>query len=199
MIRPLLQQIRQNSAGVTAVEFALVTPVLLMMTFGIFDLGHNMYTHSMLQGAVQQAARKATIEGAGAYSDELDALVTQAVHSVSPYATLTFDRRAYANFSEVSQPEDYTDLDGDSTCNNGEPYEDANGSGTWDADRGVEGQGGARDAVLYTVTISYRRLFPVAQFIPGQTEDFTMQAKAVLRNQPYGLQGEGAPATGNCA
>jgi Flp pilus assembly protein TadG len=197
MIRTVLHRIRSDQRGVTAVEFALVAPVLLMMVFGIFDIGHNMYTASMLQGAIQQAARKATIEG----SDEatLDAVVTQAVHSVSPYATLEFHRTAYTSFADVARPEDFTDLDGDGVCNNGEAYEDANANGTWDTDRGVEGQGGARDAVLYSVTITYRRLFPVAQFIPGQTADLTLEAQTVLRNQPFGLQDASTPPVGNCA
>jgi hypothetical protein len=97
-----------------------------------------------------------------------------------------------------SQPEDYNDVDGDGSCNNGEPFEDLNNNGNWDADRGTAGQGGARDAVLYNVTISYPRLFPVARLIPGQSDTFTMTATTVLRNQPYGLQNETTPTTGNC-
>ncbi len=198
MIRSALHRISPDRRGAAAVEFALVTPVLLMMVFGIFDIGHNMYTNSMLQGAIQQAARKATIEG----SDEAaqDELVTRAVHSISPYATLEFARTAYTNFSDVSRPEDFTDMDSDGTCNNGEAFEDTNANGTWDPDRGIVGQGSARDAVLYTVTINYRRLFPVAQFIPGQTDDFTLKAQTVLRNQPFSMQSaDAAPVMGNCS
>lgn len=197
MIRVAPHRISPDQRGAAAVEFALVAPVLLMLVFGIFDVGHNMYTSSMLQGSIQQAARRATIQG----SDDatLDALVTQAVHSVSPYATLEFSRTAYTNFSDISRPEDFTDIDSDGTCNNGEAYEDTNGNGTWDVDRGVEGQGSARDAVLYRVTTTYRRLFPVAQFIPGQTDDFTLETQTVLRNQPFSLQAmDAAPVLGNC-
>lgn len=197
MIRADLHRIARDKRGATAVEFALVAPVLLMMVFGIFDIGHNMYTTSMLQGSIQQAARRATIEG----SDEatLDALVTQAVHSISPYATLEFSRTAYTNFSDIARPEDFTDMDSNGSCNNGEAFEDTNGNGTWDTDRGVEGQGSARDAVLYRVTTTYRRLFPVAQFIPGQTEDITLETQTVLRNQPFSMQAaNAAPVLGNC-
>lgn len=189
----------RDERGATIVEFALIAPVLLLTVLGIFDLGHNMYTAAMLQGAIQQAARNSTIEGSASQTDALDGIVTQAVRAISPYATLQFQRSAYASFSDVSRPEDYTDLDSDGTCNNGEPFEDVNGNGAWDADRGVAGQGGARDAVLYSVIISYPRLFPVARFIPGQTDNFTMVARTVLRNQPYGLQESAAPATGNCS
>jgi Flp pilus assembly protein TadG len=198
MIRADLVRLKADSAGVSAVEFALIAPVLLMMVMGIFDLGHNMYTTSMLQGAIQQAARNSTIEGAASNPAGLDAIVTTAVRAISPNSTLQFGRTAYTNFSDVGQAEDFTDSDGDDICNNGEPYEDSNGNGTWDADQGIAGQGGARDAVLYTVIVSYPRMFPIARLIPGQTDTFTMQSQTVLRNQPWGLQKGDSTATGNC-
>jgi len=58
--------------------------------------------------------------------------------------------------------------------------------------------GGARDAVVYTVTVNYPRLFPVFAFIPGQSEDFTLKSTTVLRNQPYGQSQNAVPAMGNC-
>jgi hypothetical protein len=158
-----------------------------------------MYTTEMLQGAIQSAARNSTIEGSSGHEAQLDAIVTKAVQAVAPGATLTFDRRSYSSFTEAGRPEDYTDVDNDGTCDHGEPFEDANGNGSWDLDRGQAGFGGARDAVLYTVTVKYQRPFPVAGFIPGQTKDFTLSAATVLRNQPYGQQSvNAAPTTGNC-
>jgi Flp pilus assembly pilin Flp len=198
MIRSPFPALLRDERGVTAIEFALIAPVLLMMVLGLFDMGHNMYTTSMLQGAVQQAARNSTIEGAASQSDALDANVTTAVHAISPHAVLQFRRTAYSSFSDVSRPEDFTDVDNDGSCDNGEPFEDANGNGAWDSDRGTAGQGGARDAVLYTVGISYPRLFPIARFVPGMGDQFSMVATTVLRNQPYGLQESTASVTGNC-
>lgn len=178
----------RDERGVTIVEFALISPVLMLMLMGLLDLAFNMYTTEMLQGAIQTAARNSSIEGASSKDAALDATVTTAVRAVAPSATLAFDRRAYSSFTEAGRPEDFTDVDNDGTCNNGEPFEDANGNGSWDLDRGIAGFGGARDAVLYTVTVNYQRPFPVAGFIPGQTKDFTLSAVTVLRNQPYGQQ-----------
>ena len=190
----------RDKRGVAIIEFALIAPVLLLMLMGLLDLAFNMYTTEMLQGAIQNAARNSTIEGASGKDAALDATVTTAVRAVAPSATLTFDRRAYNSFTEAGRPEDYTDVDNDGTCNNGEPFEDANGNGSWDLDRGKAGFGGARDAVLYTVTVNYQRPFPVAGFIPGQTKNFTLSAVTVLRNQPYGQQSVNpVPVTGNCS
>jgi Flp pilus assembly protein TadG len=189
----------RDASGATAVEFALVAPVLLTVLFGLFDLGHHMYTAQMLQGAIQKAARDSTIEGAAGNSAQLDANVTKAVRAISPGATLTFNRKSYATFKSVARPEEFDDLNNSGTCDNGEAFEDANKNGTWDQDIGKAGFGSARDAVLYTVTVSYNRLFPIAAFIPGQTKTFTMSATNVLRNQPYGAAGPtSAPGSGNC-
>ena len=189
----------RDERGVTIVEFALISPVLMLMLMGLLDLAFNMYTTEMLQGAIQTAARNSTIEGASGKDAALDATVTTAVRAVAPSAVLTFNRRAYSSFTEAGRPEDFTDVDNDGTCNNGEPFEDANGNGSWDLDRGIAGFGGARDAVLYTVTVNYQRPFPVAGFIPGQTKNFTLSAVTVLRNQPYGQQSVNpVSVTGNC-
>lgn len=196
MIERLIRRLRKNQHGAAAVEFALAAPVLLVGMMGVFDLGYNMYTASLLQGAIQKAARDSTIEGAD--DATIDARVAKVVHDIAPQAdTPTFNRTSYTNFSGVGRPEDYDDLNANSTCDNGEQYEDANGNGTWDANRGKAGMGGARDAVLYEVTVTYTRLFPVAKFI-GQSGDFTLKTLTVLRNQPYSLSGSEI-ALENCA
>ncbi|MEQ1499058.1 MAG: TadE/TadG family type IV pilus assembly protein [Novosphingobium sp.] len=188
-----------DTSGATIVEFAMVAPVLLMTMMGLFDLGHNMYTSQMLHGAIQKAARDSTIEGAASSTAHLDGIVTNAVKVIAPGSTLTFSRKAYSNFTSVSRPENYDDVNANNTCDAGEAFEDANKNGTWDSDTGSAGFGSARDAVLYTVTVTYPRTFPLAAFIPGQSKTMTMTAINVLRNQPYGMsKGGGAAGAGNC-
>lgn len=198
MMLPRLKTLPADQSGATIVEFALVAPVLLTMLFGLFDLGHNMYTAQMLQGAIQKAARDSTIEGAASNSANLDAKVTTAVHAVAPGSTLVFSRKSYSTFTSVSRPEDYNDLNSNGICDANEPFEDANGNKAWDKDVGNAGFGSARDAVLYTVTVSYKRFFPIYALIPGQTKNFTMTTTTVLRNQPYGATASNPPGTGNC-
>ena len=186
----------RDARGAAAVEFALVAPVLLIGMMGVFDLGYNMYTASVLNGAVQKTARDSTIEAASSRESALDAKVTKMVHTIAPNSTLRFKRTSYASFSRVGKPETYSDVNGNGTCDAGESYEDANGNTTWDADAGSTGFGGARDAVLYEVRVTYPRAFPIGQLI-GQSSDFTTTVRTVLRNQPYGNQG--APTVRQCA
>ena len=198
MIRQILDRLKLDRDGVTVVEFALIAPALLVLLFGLFDLAYNMYTVQMLQGAIQGAARNSTLEGAGGSQAVIDANVTRAVRAVAPGAMVSFARKSYANFSGVNRPEDYNDVNANNSCDNGEPFEDANGNGSWDLDPGTAGFGGARDAVLYSVTVNYRRPFPIATFIPGQSEDFNLVATTVLRNQPFGMQDNATPVLGAC-
>jgi Flp pilus assembly protein TadG len=197
-VTPRLRSLARNRDGATAVEFALITPALLTVLLGIFELGYEIYAQTMLQGAIQQAARASTIEGAATNITAINAVVSDAVHEIVPGAQITFDRKSYTNFGDVGLPEDYTDANNNGECDNGEPFEDANGNDTWDADRGVAGSvGGARDAVLFTVTVTYDRPFPLADLVPGMSNTLTTRAATVLRNQPYDDQRVPAK-TGNC-
>ncbi|WP_225007356.1 MULTISPECIES: TadE/TadG family type IV pilus assembly protein [Novosphingobium] len=180
----------------TAAEFALVLPVLVSVLMGMFDMGYNMWATTILQGAVQQAARASTLESASGQTATIDAKVTARVQQLVPSATLAFKRKAYTNFSNVSTPEDYTDTNANGACDNDEAFEDANGNGVWDADRGVTGLGGARDAVLYSATMSYPRAFPMAALV-GLSSTVSTTATTVLRNQPFKLQ-EASTKVGNC-
>jgi hypothetical protein len=139
----------------------------------------------MLEGAIDKASRAATIEGVT--TANIDSRVTAAVRQVAPGATVTFTRTTYSDFADVGMPEDFDDIDRDGSCNNNEPYEDANGNNTYDLDRGKTGNGGARDAVLYKVDVSYKRILPIGRLI-GQSDTTKMSATTVLRNQPYGIQ-----------
>lgn len=190
------RSIRRDAEGAALVEFALLAPVLLLTLLGLFDMSYNYYLQAQLQGSIQQAARDSTIEGAVVRSDQIDQRVRDAVDDIVPDARLRFERLSYTNFSEVEQPEDFVDLDRDGRCNDGEPFEDANANGTWDEDRGRAGTGGARDAVLYTVTVSYPRAFGAAQFV-GLPRIVTTEATTVLRNQPFGKQ-DTRSGVGNC-
>ena len=194
--RSTIARLARDTRGATVVEFAAIAPCLLMVLLGVMDLGYNLYAATLLEGAIQGAARDSTIEGAEGRRLDIDARVRDVVDDLVFDAEVEFDRRAYTDFSDVSRPEAFVDSNGDGLCNAGEAFEDANGNGVWDRDRGKEGMGGARDAVLYTVTISYPRAFPVMGLL-GFSETVSIQSQTVLRNQPYDEQVT-APPVGNC-
>ena len=188
----------RDETGVTAIEFALLAPVLVTMLVGLVDFGLQIYTRSVLHGAVQTAGRDSALEPGGPTAAEMDQAVIDTVHNVMPSATVTFARSNYENYSDIAQPEVFTDSDDDGQCNNGEPFEDMNGNGFWDADMGRTGRGGASDAVLYEARVSYDRLLPLHRIISAIPENVTVETSTVLRNQPYDQQERREPTQGFC-
>ena len=186
----------RDESGVTAVEFGMIAPVLALTLMGLFDLSYNYYADTVVEGAVALAARDSTIEPYANNPDALDDKVEQSIHKIVPSATVAFERSAYMNYADVGQAEDFTDSNGDGACNDNEPFEDVNGNGVWDGDRARNSSSGARDAVLYEVSATYDRMFPVASLI-GWEDTVTITASTVLRNQPYNFQDQ-ARTVGNC-
>lgn len=197
LARSTRRRLRRDERGVTVVEFALIAPALMMVIMGALEMGYNFYVQSQIQGAVQSAARSSSTQAGESNPGAIDARVKRAILLLKPDAQVSFSRKAYSRFADVHRPEDFTDVDKDGTCNNGDPFEDVNGNGVWDEDRAKNSSGGARDAVLYVVTVSYTRAFGVAGLM-GLDPEFTTESSTVLRNQPWDKQ-DLAVTTGNCA
>jgi len=188
---------RRDRRGATIVEFAIISPVMLLMMMGLGDLLYQVYTQSVLNGAVQKAARDSGIEGGAAITTTIDSnvisIITPLVKNLvlncsTPAVKSTWcsKRESYDSFSEVA-PEPFVDTNGNGIRDPGECFTDENGNGTWDADPGITGQGGASAVTLYTMTITYPRLFPFAKLFGASTTQ-TISATSLLKNQPYATQ-----------
>lgn len=182
-LRPAL---RDDRRGAVLVEFAILTPVMLVMLMGLGDMLYQVYTQSILNGELQKAARDSGIEGGATNTATIDAKVQTMVKKIAPGATFTSTRKSYDTFSEVA-PEPFTDSNGNGVRDPGECFTDENGNGTWDQDPGAAGQGGASAVTVYTMTATYPRLFPVAGLLGWPTTQ-TVSATTLLKNQPYATQ-----------
>lgn len=195
----------EDQRGTTILEFALIAPSLIIMLLGALDFGHTLYMESVLQGAVQKAARDGTLQQTAGTDDTarhaIDTIVNNQVKTLHKQATVAITRRFYRSFSDAATAtaETFTDTDGDGLCNHGEPFDDRNSNGVRDTD-GADSvdHAGARDNVVYTVSISYPRMFPIDKLIGGNGTT-KLTATAVLANQPYGSQASyGAATVGHC-
>lgn len=198
----VLTRLADDRQGVTLAEFGLLAPVMCLLLMGAFDVGHSLYMRAVLQGAMQKAARDTGLEGGAVVANRttIDTKVRRQVEPLASNATVSFSRRTFRTFTEASarNPESYDDNNDNDRCDNGEPYTDRNNNGVYDADGGNEGQGGARDAVIYTATVSYPRMFPLSGML-GLSANTTISAKTVLANQPYGEQAAApSPVVRNC-
>lgn len=187
----------RDRRGAAAMEFGLIAPVFLLCIMGMLDLGHGMYVKAMLQGAVQKAGRDSMLESGPTSSAAIDAKVIATVKQAVPTGSFVTVRRSYDDFRNIGKPEPFVDTNNNGVRDAGECFQDINNNGRWDNDSSSIGQGGASDAVVYTVTVTYAHFFPMislmAPFTGGQSSSppfSTMSATTVLRNQPYANQSD---------
>ncbi|HLM52090.1 MAG TPA: TadE/TadG family type IV pilus assembly protein [Pseudoxanthomonas sp.] len=188
----LLRRLGRAKEGVTLVEFALILPALLLLLFGTLELGWRIYASSVVQGALHEAARRATV--GDLTNTQIDAIVRQRLAQFSHAATIVTSTKSYDDFSQVATPERITsDTAPVGQFNVGDCYEDFNNNSQYDLDRGRTGLGNADDIVRYQVTLSYPRLFPFAG-LAGLSTTETITSETVLRNQPYAGRSVPTPA-----
>jgi TadE-like protein len=181
----LLSRLRKSSRGVALTEFALITPVFMITLMGAFDIGYSMYVKAILEGAVEEAGRTASLETT--QTATIDDRIRNTVNALNRTGNLSFSRDFYQNYSDVDLPEDFTDANGNGVRDTGECFVDRNGNSRWDADVGLPGRGGAQDVVLYSATLTYSRLFPLWSLL-GQPREITITGSTYLRNQPFSAQ-----------
>lgn len=187
MIARVLRRLRRDRRGVTVVEFAIVAPVMLLLIMGLAEFAYQSYIQVILSGAMQKAGRDSTIQGNDARTDAIDRTVMGSVWTVVHNATYESSRKSYAQFGSVA-PEYFFDDNSNGVFDAAtECFTDINGNRNWDRDPGVTGQGGAGDVTVYKMTVTYRRLFPLAGLM-GLAPINTIAATTILKNQPYSSQ-----------
>ena len=194
LLARFVRRLRRHRRGAAMIEFALLGPLFFLLLMGIFDYSWQIYARQVLQGAVAKAARASTLESNMASQTALDDRVTLAVQSVFKDAVVSFTRKTYDSFGDVGNPEPFKDskLPLNGVYDEGECFEDINGNGKWDADRGRDGNGGADDVVLYTASMKIKRVLPVWRML-GQPQESTLTATTVLRNQPFAIGSDANP------
>lgn len=181
----LFRLLRDDRSGAALMEFGLVAPIFMFLLLSLFDLGQWMYARSILDGAVQVAARSSSLETGD--TTAADAKVAELVKKITPDATVVASRVSYFDFADIARAESWNDEDNSGDCNDGEAYTDENGNESWDEDIGVEGNGGAGDVVLYTVTVNYEPSFAMP-LLPHIGDTRVLEASATKKNQPFALQ-----------
>jgi Flp pilus assembly protein TadG len=197
MIAALARRLRpvhglaSDRSGSAVVEFAIVAQVFLAMLMAVFDVGFLVYAKAVLQGAVEDGARSASLENTE--WSAIENRVNSQVMSVIPVdnaetdISFDFDPTYYGNYADVALPEDFTDSNANGQRDTNECFVDRNGNRSYDTDVGLAGRGGAQDVVSIRAEVTYKRIFPLWSMI-GQSQDYTIAAQTYLRNQPFSAQ-----------
>lgn len=185
-MRSAFRRLSRDRRGTAIIEFAIVAPVMMLVIMGLCDISYRAYAQALLDGAVQKAGRDSAIQGGGEQTSVLDAKVIRVVGAIARYATFSSTRFSYRTFLRVG-PEKFTDTNNNNVRDPGECFEDVNGNKAWDSEPGDNGQGGASDVTVYTMTMTYPRLFPITAQMRWDAKQ-TISARTLLKNQPYATQ-----------
>lgn len=190
-VRRLLHTARRfgrDHQGVSALEFAILAPVLLLILFGVLEFAMIMLLTNILENATAITSRlgKTGYSEAGSSRSAtiLDAVKARAGNLIDP-EQLSISSKYYAQFDQIGDAEPWNDTNHNGVPDPGE-YTDVNGNGHWDADMGTAGYGNAEDIVVYTVSYPWPIMTPIMREIIGDTNgNFTIRAHAVVKNEPY--------------
>ena len=191
-------RLASDERGATAVEFALVAPVLLVAVIGLFDLGYNIYTNSLLAG--RDPARRRAIrpsKARTARAAEIDNGSTRAVRGMVHHAEPRVPaqglrqlhrRRAARGLHRHRQGRHLQQR----RAVRGRQRQRHLGRGPRPRRQGRRARRGALHR--HGRPIRARSRCAAAR---ASARTFTAVARTVLRNQPYGAQNI-APAVENC-
>lgn len=192
MSRPS-KSLAAEQRGVTALEFGLLAAPLCLLLLGFLDLGYQSYVRSVLQGALNDIARTASVENPnlGTATGTVEARINTAIRnrmaSLVSNGTYNVSISNYFQFSGVGQPERLiNDVNRNGRYDAGDCWQDTNPNLRYDTDAGRTGLGSADDVVFYDVTLTMPRLFPVG--IVGGSANYSVNVRSAVRSQPYANQ-----------
>ncbi|MCX7284944.1 MAG: pilus assembly protein [Novosphingobium sp.] len=192
--RHLWRRLVADRTGAAAVEFAMIILPLTVVMMGTYDIAYQFYLRSVVQGALNDVARTASLE-APAFDctgttliDQIQCAVKKRSSVIAQDATFDIVVKNYFDFSTVGRSEKLvTDYNKNGAYDTGDCFVDLNENGVFDVAAGRLGVGGGDDVVFYEVTVTMPRVFPVADFMPI-SKNYSIVAQTALRNQPYTRQ-----------
>lgn len=174
--------------GVTAIEFAILAPVLFLLLFGIVEFAVIMLVTNIMENATSISSRLGKtgyVEATLSREETIrQSVINRAGNLIDPL-NLTITSKYYEQFDQIGDAEPWNDVNHNGIAEVGE-YTDINGNGQYDADMGLAGYGNAEDIVVYTVRYPWHVLTPIMRELIGDAQgEFPITAHAVVKNEPY--------------
>lgn len=181
----MTRTLRRCTRGATAVEFALILPLLLLFLVGSIETAINLFIGSSIELAVLEASRFGIT---GQEDEDNRAAIIRRIVDDRTYGLLDMDKvdidtLVYDDFDDIGKPEPWDDANGNAVWDTGEIYDDVNENGQWDEDMGANGVGG-RDAIMvYRVTYPWGVVTPMMQRILGRSVKHV--SAIAVQNEPF--------------
>jgi Flp pilus assembly protein TadG len=165
----LIRRFARATGGVTAVEFALVGPVFLMILFSTIEFSIMYYVATSMEGEVQIAARQirtGSIQGAADPLGDFRTTLCGNLGNIASCENIAIDVRTFPDFGALDRPP-LIDEDGNPQNENFDP-----------------GEGG--DVVLVRIAYRYPIITPFVSHLLGDSGGFhDLYAAAAFQNEPY--------------
>jgi Flp pilus assembly protein TadG len=186
--RSFFRPFGRDASGTTALEFAFIGPPLVLMLCGVVELGLMQGAQAVLDNSVFAASRvgKTGFKEAGKTQDDaVSAAIKTAASKYLDPAKIQVTSKAYADYSDIGQPEPFTDANKNGKRDAGESYTDTNGNGSYDVDRGKGGLGASTQIVVYTATYNWPISTPLIGKLIGKDGVRSLKSEIAVRNEPY--------------
>lgn len=174
--------------GASAVEFALISPVLILFVIGIIEISLMMLTQNIMESATFSASRLGKtgyVESGMTREQTIIQELNDRASGLLDTGLVTISSLVYDDFGDVGQPEPFVDANHNGVRDIGENYTDENGNGQYDSDIGASGTGAAGEVVVYTVTYPWHIATPIMSAILGTNGTFNLTARTVVKNEPF--------------
>lgn len=183
----LSSRLRRCKRGATAVEFAFVFPLFLLIVLGLFELGLMAYTSVALESMVTYAGRQATIgnlTGTGTHSEQVKAMIESDVKNLigGENATISANVLSVTQVGGFSEPDYCNDPPGyPPTCPSGN-FVDLNNDGEYTSQNNF---GGSEEVVQIRVALPWRANFDFVKDIFGEDGMAVLEASTIVKNEPF--------------
>lgn len=155
--------------GVTAIEFALVAPVFLMLLFGTLESSMAYFVATTMEGEVQRAARQIRTGAVQAADDPLETFRTALcnnLENLTDCSRVVIDVRTFPDFGDLDRPP-LIDDDGNPQNESFDP-------------------GGAGEVVLVRIAYRYDIMTPFLSDVMSDGNGYyDIYAAAAFQNEPY--------------
>lgn len=180
-----LQRWHDDETGSVAVEFAFLAPIIILIFVAVFELAMLEICRNDLELAAREASRfgiTGTVPDGKTREQAIEDIVLRIAGNYFIPGSVEVTTGVYNDFSST-EPEPWTDLNGNGTYDKGESYVDVNKNGQYDFNMAASGAGGFNSIVRYTVTARRAYLTPIWRSLTGQSEA-AFRVETLVKNEP---------------
>lgn len=188
VLQDRLRRLALGREGASAIEFAFVVPVLILLVVGAIEVATIAHASTLLNGGLREASRFGMTglkPATGTREARIAEIINQHGAGIIKVGEANITSHVYPNFTSIGQPEPYVDANSNGVYDIGEPFTDVNCTAVWDPDMGLAGPGAGGEVVLYRVDFNLPLRTGLLAAVIGEAGKVPLSATVALRNEPF--------------